>query len=164
MGYVKTRERERESKCVVRKGMPIGNLTSQIFANIYLNEFDRFIKHKLKVKNYLRYGDDFIIIADNLEKLEKIRNAAIKFLDDNLRLEINKRHDIIIKAKQGLKFLGVVIFPKGRKLNRRNSTRIKENLKLKNISSYNGLVKKHSQIKKIKEFNWIILNYYDNQF
>ncbi len=157
-------ERERESMCVTRKGMPIGNLTSQIFANIYLNEFDRFIKHELKVKNYLRYGDDFIIIADNSKQLEKIRSSAIEFLNDKFQLEINKKHDIIIKAKQGLKFLGVVIFPNGRKLNKRNSTRVKENLKLKNISSYSGLVKKHSQIKKIKEFNWIILDYYDNQF
>jgi len=144
--------------------MPIGNLTSQIFANIYLNEFDRFIKHDMKVKNYLRYGDDFIIIADNLNRLGKIRGAAVNFLSEKLRLEINKKNDIIVKARQGLKFLGTEIFPKGRRLNKRNSARVKENLNLKNISSYSGLVKKHGKIKKIKEFNWIILDYYDNQF
>ena len=144
--------------------MPIGNLTSQIFANIYLNEFDKFIKHDMKVKNYLRYGDDFIIIADNLNRLGKIRSAAVKFLSEKLRLEINKKNDIIVKARQGLKFLGTEIFPKGRRLNKRNSARVKENLNLKNISSYSGLVKKHGKIKKIKEFNWIILDYYDNQF
>jgi len=144
--------------------MPIGNLTSQIFANIYLNEFDKFIKHDMKVKNYLRYGDDFIIIADNLNRLGKIRGAAVNFLSEKLRLEINKKNDIIVKARQGLKFLGTEIFPKGRRLNKRNSARVKENLNLKNISSYSGLVKKHGKIKKIKEFNWIILDYYDNQF
>ncbi len=154
---------QNERECACRKGMPIGNLTSQIFANIYLNEFDRFIKHGLKVKNYLRYGDDFIIVADNMEQLKVIRSNSIKFLQEELRLEINKKNDIIIKASWGLKFLGVSIFPKGRRLKKRNLTRVKENLNLKNISSYSGLIKKHSKIKKIKEFNWIILDYYDKQ-
>lgn len=163
VGSYKITQNERESKYVCQKGMPIGNLTSQIFANIYLNEFDGFIKHELKIKNYLRYGDDFIIIADNPDRLKIIRSISIKFLSDKLQLEINKKNDIIIKVGWGLKFLGTVIFPKGRKLNKRNSIRIKEKLNLNNISSYSGLVKKHSQARKIKEFNWIILDYYDKQ-
>jgi len=156
-------ERERESKYAHKKGMPIGNLTSQIFANIYLNELDRFVKHNLKIKRYLRYGDDFIILADNLEELKKIRNIAINFLNINLHFEINEKNDIIIKARQGIKFLGVEIFFKGRRLNNRNSLRIKENLDFKNISSYSGLVKKYGNIKRRKEFNWIILDYYEKQ-
>jgi len=58
--------------------MPIGNLTSQIFANIYLNELDRFVKHELKVKHYLRYGDDFILIHADLKKLKDLR--ALRYL------------------------------------------------------------------------------------
>jgi RNA-directed DNA polymerase len=143
--------------------MPIGNLTSQIFANIYMNEFDRFVKHDLKVKNYLRYGDDFIILADNLDRLNHIKSNSIKFLKEKLRLEINERNDIIIKAKWGLKFLGTVIFPRGRKLTKRNLARTKEKLDFKNISSYSGLLKKYSNPKNIKKFNWIILDYYDKQ-
>src|SRR3989338_9127200 len=59
-----TRERERESKAVSRKRIPIGNLTSQLFANVYMNEFDQFVKHRLQVKNYARYTDDFVIVSD----------------------------------------------------------------------------------------------------
>lgn len=151
------RERERESKTRRRKGIPIGNLTSQIFAIIYLNELDRFVKHLIKPQTYLRYGDDFIIISDDLNKLKLIRKEVKNFLAENLRLEINLKNDIIIKIRWGLKFLGVKIFPKGRMLNKRNWQRAKLRSNLQNISSYSGLVKKHSKIKRIKEFNWIIL-------
>jgi RNA-directed DNA polymerase len=92
-----------------RRGMPIGNLTSQIFANIYLNELDRFVKHELKVKYYLRYGDDFILIHQDLEKLNALRKRTIGFLENNLKLKLNPKNDKIIKSTYGLKFLGVVI-------------------------------------------------------
>ncbi len=69
--------RKRESKTlslfdIPAKGIPIGNLTSQIFANIYMNEFDQFVKHKLKVKYYVRYTDDFLIISDNYDYLSSL--------------------------------------------------------------------------------------------
>jgi len=54
-----------QSSLFARHGLPIGNLTSQLFANIYLNEFDYFVKHKLRVKNYVRYTDDFVVVGDN---------------------------------------------------------------------------------------------------
>lgn len=72
-------------------------------------------------------------------------------------MEINAKNDIMIKARQGLKFLGVEIFPRGRRLNKRNLQRVKTRLNLNNISSYNGLVKKHNKQKNIKEFNWLVL-------
>ena len=147
-----------------RKGIPIGNLTSQIFANIYLNELDRFVKHIIKPQAYLRYGDDFIIISDNLNRLKLIREEVKKILAENLQLEINIQNDIIVKAKQGLKFLGVKIFPYGRRLSKRNWDRVKSRLDLRNIASYSELVRKHSKIKRIKEFNWIILEKIDNNF
>lgn len=139
------------------KGVPIGNLTSQIFANIYLNEFDRFIKHSIKPLAYLRYGDDFIIIEIDLNRLHQIKGKSTKFLKEKLRLEINAKSDIIVRAKQGIRFLGVEIFPKGRRLNDRNWRRAESRLNSANISSYSGLVKKHSKGKRIKEFDWIIL-------
>ena len=64
-----SRERERERETI---GSPIGNLTSQLFANVYLNEFDQFVKHRLKIKHYLRYADDFIILDSNRGILEKL--------------------------------------------------------------------------------------------
>ncbi|MFH1255506.1 MAG: RNA-directed DNA polymerase [bacterium] len=128
-----------------------------MFANIYLNELDRFVKHTIKPKAYLRYGDDFIIISENLGQLKQIRKKTIKFLREKLRLEINPKNDIIIKARQGLKFLGVEIFPYGRRLKKRNWSRVKTKLTCQNISSYSGLIKQHSKEKRIKEFNWRIL-------
>jgi len=61
------------------KGLPIGNLTSQLFANIYLNEFDQFVKHRLKIKNYVRYTDDFVIISDSKTFLENLIEPIRKF-------------------------------------------------------------------------------------
>lgn len=152
------RERERRSAALQKKGIPIGNLTSQIFANIYLNELDRFIRHRIKPKAYLRYGDDFIIIEENMEDLKKIREITANFLEENLRLKVNSNNDIIVKTKWGLKFLGVKIFPKGRRLNKRNLQRIHDRISLKNISSYAGLTKKHGNDKKIRYFNWLLIN------
>ncbi|PJA01569.1 hypothetical protein COX74_02065 [bacterium (Candidatus Gribaldobacteria) CG_4_10_14_0_2_um_filter_41_16] len=137
--------------------MPIGNLTSQIFANIYLNELDRFVKHIVRPQAYLRYGDDFVIISEKLDLPKQNKNKIIEFIKSELRLEINAQNDIMVKAKQGLKFLGVWIFPKGRKLNKRSWNRARTLLNNKNISSYSGLVKQHCKEKIIKEFNWIIL-------
>lgn len=136
------------------KGIPIGNLTSQIFANIYLNEFDRFVKHELGLGAYLRYGDDFILLGNRRESLENYRDKAIEFLREKLALEVNPKSDIMVKVKHGLHFLGTEIFPDGRRLNKRNQARIKKRLTLINAASYAGLIKKHSKQKKIYEFNW----------
>ena len=110
----------------------------------------------------MRYGDDFIIISKNLYQLKKDRIKIIKFLKEKLLLEINAKNDIILKVSWGLKFLGVWIFPNGRKLNKRNWCRAKNKLDHKNISSYGGLVKQHSGEKRIKEFNWIVLEKLNN--
>jgi hypothetical protein len=139
-----------------KKGIPIGNLTSQIFANIYLNEFDRFIKIYIKPKAYLRYGDDFIIVLDNLTCLKDVRNQSIKFLSEILHLQMNKKNDIVVKAKRGLKFLGAEIFPEGMRLNKKNWYKINSRLSHRNVSSYRGLVKKYDK-KNLKYFNWKIL-------
>ncbi|OGD32024.1 hypothetical protein A3C91_01545 [Candidatus Azambacteria bacterium RIFCSPHIGHO2_02_FULL_52_12] len=140
-----------------KKGIPIGNLTSQIFANIYLHEFDRFMKHDIKPLAYARYGDDFVVLSDTTNLLFRIKEEATAFLKERLRLEINAKHDRIVKARQGLKFLGMEIFPKGRRLNKRNWQRVTSRLQLTNISSYSGLVEKHSTKKRMKEFDWIAL-------
>lgn len=144
--------------------MPIGNLTSQIFANIYLNEPDRFVKNTIKPLAYLRYGDDFIIISQNLPQLKHIREKVAVFLQEKLGLEINAKNDITIKPRWGLKFLGVEIFPAGRRLSERNWSRAIIRLNARNFSSYSGLVKQHSKDKRIKEFNWIILEKLNREF
>lgn len=137
-------------------GMPIGNLTSQIFANIYLNELDRFVKHALKVKAYLRYGDDFVVLENDPEKLKSFRFQTINFLNNELKLQINPKCDRIIKPMQGLKYLGVKIWPTERTLNRRNVARIKARLDAGNIASYSGILRKHGGRKEIRKFNWLV--------
>ncbi len=126
-GYAsQPRERERE---VSKKGIPIGNLTSQLFANIYLNEFDQFVKHELRVKHYVRYTDDFIIAADNTEYLQNLLPPIADFLKEKLRLELHPQKIIVRKLSQGVDFLGYVIFPKHRLIRTKTRKRIFERMR-----------------------------------
>jgi len=93
------------------KGIPIGNLTSQLFANVYLNEFDQFIKHSLKIKKYARYTDDFVIISHNKSYLEKIVPQLESFLSEKLKLTLHPDKVNIRKYRQGADFLGYVVLP-----------------------------------------------------
>ncbi len=137
--------------------VPIGNLTSQIFANIYLNEFDRYVKHILKPLTYLRYGDDFIFLAKNRQQLTELKLKAKKFSENHLSLRIDDKNDIIIKAKWGVRFLGSVIYPRGIKLSDRNKKRIKKKLCLKNFFSYYGIIKPYGA-KELTRYNWQIID------
>ncbi len=99
-----------------RTGIPIGNLTSQLFANIYLNEFDQFIKHTLKIKNYIRYTDDFVIVAESSGELEALLPPISSFLQGHLHLDLHPRKVTIRKYRQGIDFLGYVLLPHHRAL------------------------------------------------
>lgn len=92
-------------------GLPIGNLTSQLFSNIYLNIFDQYIKRVLKCKHYGRYVDDSYIISCDRELLVSLIPKISKFLSDNLQLTINKGKTKIINVKYGVEFLGAFILP-----------------------------------------------------
>lgn len=146
------------------KGIPIGNLTSQIFANIYLNEFDRYVKHSLKPRAYLRYGDDFIIIADTVAELGCMRECAQTFLREKLYLELHQKNDILVPVKRGLKFLGVELFPRGRRLKRRNYKRVTKRVSMLNIASYAGLMKQHSTVKHRKEWYAGVLQKFASEY
>lgn len=135
-------------------GMPIGNLTSQIFSNIYLNELDHFVSHELRPNAYLRYGDDFLLFEMDLKKLETMRNKVDAFLSNELKLSLNPKHNIIVKARHGLKFLGVELWPSGRRLSKRNKARINLRLSLENVASYNGVISKHGGPKLEKWLDW----------
>jgi len=104
------------------KGMPIGNLTSQLFANVYLNELDKYIKYELKIKYYLRYMDDFIIIDISKEFLYDLKNK-IKIFLSSIELTSNGRKTNIFPVTLGVDFLGYRIFacPKCSLLNLENS-------------------------------------------
>jgi len=113
-------------------GIPLGNLTSQIFANIYLHELDRFAKHTLKAKNYVRYMDDFTIIHDDKAQLHKWRREIEAFLWLMLRLKTNSKTQVFPIAKQNgraLDFLGYRIYSSHRLLRKCSVKRIKSKLK-----------------------------------
>lgn len=93
------------------KGIPLGNLTSQLFSNIYLNELDQFIKRNLRVEYYVRYADDFVILSGDKAYLEKLIGEIGKFLAENLHLQLHPQKIIIGKYHKGIDFLGYVNFP-----------------------------------------------------
>jgi RNA-directed DNA polymerase len=107
-----------------RKGLPLGNLTSQLFANIYLNELDQFIKHKLREKYYLRYTDDFAIIGEDEFQLRRTINPINNFLKNRLKLTIHPKKIIIRKYYQGIDFLGYICFPHYRLLRSKTKKRM----------------------------------------
>ncbi len=110
------------------KGMPLGNLTSQFFANVYLNELDQFIKHKLKVKYYIRYVDDFVILHNSKKQLIERKETIGAFLKDYLALELHPDKSKIISMTKGVDFLGFKIFPHYRLLKKRNLLKFKRKL------------------------------------
>ena len=140
-----SRERERETI-----GLPIGNLSSQLFANIYLNELDQFIKHRLKIKYYLRYCDDFIILDNNRQNLENLIGQIQFFLECQLSLKLHPRKIIIRRINQGIDFLGYVILPHYRVLRTKTKRRILKRINEKNLPSYLGVLR-HCSGYKIKE-------------
>lgn len=110
------------------KGMPLGNLTSQLFANIYLNELDQFVKHELKAKHYVRYVDDFVILHRNKEVLRKYELRINQFLIERLQLELHREKTKIILLSQGINFLGFKIFYHHKNLQRKNKNKFKNKL------------------------------------
>lgn len=112
-------------------GIPLGNITSQLFANIYLNELDYFIKQKLLVKHYVRYCDDFVILRGSREYLENLVFKIQFFLSENLKLSLHQDKIIIRKYHQGVDFLGYVSFPYFRILRLKTKKRMFRNIKIK---------------------------------
>lgn len=95
-----------------RKGLPIGNLTSQFFANLYLNELDQYVKRSLGVKFYLRYMDDFILLSESKEELLEFREKIKSFLADKLQLTLKEPNNEPISIYNGIDFLGYFIKPR----------------------------------------------------
>ena len=111
------------------KGIPIGNLTSQVFANLYLNPLDQFIKHHLSFKYYIRYMDDFVLMDISKERLQKAKREIAHFLKENLRLNLHPKKQTISPLKCGVDFLGFRIFSTHRLLRKENVKRFRRRLK-----------------------------------
>jgi RNA-directed DNA polymerase len=100
-------------------GLPIGNLSSQFFANVYLDELDQFVAHRLGARHYVRYVDDFVLLHESPQQLNAWRDAIAAFLTERLRLELNTSKTILQPIARGIDFVGQVIQPHRRTLRRR---------------------------------------------
>jgi RNA-directed DNA polymerase len=125
-------------------GLPLGNLTSQLLVNIYMNKFDQFVKHQLKQKYYIRYADDFVFLAESKNELEKLLPLIRKFLWESLRLELHPDKVFTKTVASGVDFLGWVHFEKHRVLRMSTKRRMIRNLKdtqeLGSIIAYRGML------------------------
>ncbi len=106
------------------KGMPLGNLTSQFFANVYLNELDQYLKNEVKVENYIRYVDDFVVFHKDRYTLGTWKLMIADFLKSELKLELHPEKSRIVLLKNGITMLGFRIFPGNRLLKKSNTRRI----------------------------------------
>lgn len=137
-------------------GMPIGNLTSQMFANLYLNELDQYAKHNLKLHYYIRYMDDVIILHKDKKYLSEVKEEVERYLKEELHLDLNNK-TAIRPASMGIDFVGFRIWATHRKLKKKTARKIKARIKYlvkelnegkevkgtleKSIASYKGTLK-----------------------
>ena len=137
----------------VGKGLPLGNLTSQLFVNIYMDKFDQFMKHALKARYYIRYADDFVIFSENRSWLAGLIPAMRRFLREELRLQLHPQKTFLETTASGVDFLGWVHFPGHRILRTSTKRRMMKRLGGSNspeaLNSYLGLLG-HGNAHKIK--------------
>ncbi|MEA3323515.1 MAG: reverse transcriptase/maturase family protein [Patescibacteria group bacterium] len=125
-----------------KKGLPLGNLTSQLFVNIYMNKFDQFVKHKLKAKYYIRYADDFVFLSKDKNLLEKYITQIGTFLEKELKLELHPQKVSINTIVSGIDFLGYITFPQHKLLRTKTKRRMFKKLSEKHANLQRGKIQK----------------------
>ena len=135
------------------KGLPLGNVTSQIFANVYMNNFDWYIKRNLDIKYYLRYNDDFVILSSDKNTLVHNIRYIVCYLNSNLKLSLHPDKILIRKLYQGIDFLGAVLLPHRIVIRTKTKKRILKKVfhtkDLQVIESYLGHIS-HTKSSKIR--------------
>ncbi len=133
--------------------MHLGNLTSQLLVNVYMNEFDQYVKHQIKAKHYIRYADDFVLLSDNRSWFEQQLPVIEQFLSQVLLLSLHPDKVSITTLASGIDFLGWVHFPDHRVLRgvtaRRMYRRLQVNPTEETAQLYLGLLK-HGNTNKLK--------------
>lgn len=126
-------------------GLPLGNLTSQLLVNVYLNEFDQFVKRELKVKYYIRYADDFVLLNEDRKLLISLRPQLDSFLAERLKLTMHPRKVFLTTLASGVDFLGWVNFVCHRTLRtatkHRMFQKIRQNDSLATRAAYSAMLK-----------------------
>ena len=139
-------------------GLPLGNLTSQLLVNIYMNQFDQWIKHKIKATYYIRYADDFVILHQEKDYLLELIPKIADFLAEHLKLQLHPDKVFVKTFASGIDFLGWINFPDFRVLRTSTKKRVlkalKESENVNSLSSYASLLKHGNQFilkKQIEE-------------
>ena len=135
------------------KGMPLGNWTSQFFANVYLNELDQFVKHRLKAKYYIRYVDDFVVLNRSRKKLKLWREKISEFIQEKLVLALHSTKSKIIQLRKGVDFLGFRVFYYNKLVRLRNLRKLWMNMGflVKNYSA--GVVGARDVLARLQNWN-----------
>ncbi|MCI9039830.1 MAG: RNA-directed DNA polymerase [Clostridia bacterium] len=137
--YSDCSKRKSDNLKKANKGLPIGNYTSQLFANIYLNELDQYVKHKLKIKYYFRYLDDVLLFTrTKKEAIQALKNISA-FLQKKLKLELNEKTQIF-KGEQGINFCGYKINEYRLKIRDRGKRKLKKKIKELKYNIRNGKI------------------------
>jgi len=126
------------------RGLPLGNITSQLFANVYLNSLDQYIKHVLKASHYIRYCDDFVILHTNKHYLENLVLKINNFLQEQLALTLHPGKITLQPYRRGVDFLGYVSFPSHTVLRVRTKKRMFRKITQKILSYKSGQITKES--------------------
>jgi RNA-directed DNA polymerase len=136
------------------KGIPIGNLTSQLFANVYLHPLDVFVTQKLNEKNYFRYMDDFVVISADKNYLIDLRTKIKNFLEQELKLQLHPKKSNIFRADRGLDFVGFMIKPTGVTKRKKTLRRYKKRHKkrLKRLQKYKNQLKEKRKTSQLALF------------
>jgi len=143
------------------KGLPIGNLTSQLFANLYLNKLDKYVKYELKMKYYIRYMDDFIIIHESKIFLHEIKEKVVLFLI-SIRLTMHPKKANVSPVSLGIDFLGYRIFDNHRLVRKSTVKRFLKGVKIK-LKDYDANVISFDKL--LESFNsWVAYMDYGNSY
>ena len=135
-----------------KRGLPIGNQSSQFFANVYLNPLDHFIKNELRAKGYVRYVDDFVVFADSRQEIQRMRREVKKFLQP-LRLRVHASKDAVFPTSQGVRFLGFRVKRSHVELQQANVFRFRRRLRRMQKSCLTGKEEAKSILPRI--MSWI---------
>jgi len=123
-------------------GLPLGNYLSQYLANFYLNKLDHWLKETKKIKHYLRYMDDIVILGNNKEELRNLFQDIKNYLNNNLKLTIKNNYQVFPISKRGIDFVGYVHYRNytllRKSIKKRFIKMIRYNKNEKSINSYNG--------------------------
>ncbi len=138
-------------------GLPIGNLTSQVMSNVFLNEFDRFMMHRVKPLGYLRYGDDWLCFMSNQSAALQARQHGLSQIEA-LKLTINSKVDRVCSVWKGVDFIGVRFWPSGYTLQPSVRNRAASRLTDRNASSYRSLIAAHEHSDRLRAFDWLLID------